>query len=620
MQTARIENVADISKTADEELTRIFPERSLRRVLFVTPPDADESLFNYATAKRGRYWNYPAYGAGVLASHLRKNGIVVDILNLTNATLKAARLANDASELDFNRVWQEALDERIKQFKPDMLGISVMFSQSHPSAAAVARHAKKVAPKLPLAMGGVHITNALMSDNLAKALQDDFRDVDFFFTYEAEIALNAFVDVVNKKAPSSDLAQVFFNTCSEKLFFTKKLTPVLPEELDVIPALDLMNIREVSLYGTIGSFYCLREEGTRFATVLANRGCRARCTFCSVRNFNGDGVRSRSVQSVIDELKMLRDEYGIGHIMWLDDDFLNGHERALNLFNEMVRQNVGMTWDCTNGVIAASCTDELMAAAAASGCLGFNIGMESGSAKILKEIKKPGNVNTFLRAAEVLRKHEQINARVFLMIGFPGETYRMILDTINVASQMDLDWYNVSILQPLPNTPIFSSMVAQGLLTEVNFQEIRYNTGSYGKHRKLAENKNTDMLANDFKNAFSHANLDDIPPKEQLDDIWAYMNYHLNFKRLFSEERPAKLIQKFKYVRNITDLVAPDNAIAMYFDCYLEHKTRGKIDPHSIKRLEARLETDPYWKKRFDDFQLSVSDLKSCTFPASRAL
>ena len=34
MQTARIENVADISKTADEELTRIFPERSLRRVLF----------------------------------------------------------------------------------------------------------------------------------------------------------------------------------------------------------------------------------------------------------------------------------------------------------------------------------------------------------------------------------------------------------------------------------------------------------------------------------------------------------------------------------------------------------------------------------------------------------
>jgi len=45
-------------------------------------------------------------------------------------------------------------------------------------------------------------------------------------------------------------------------------------------------------------------------------------------------------------------------------------------------------------------------------------------------------------------------ASVYLMIGFPGETMGMIKDTINVSLEMDLDWYRVKPLQPLPNTPI----------------------------------------------------------------------------------------------------------------------------------------------------------------------
>ena len=49
------------------------------------------------------------------------------------------------------------------------------------------------------------------------------------------------------------------------------------------------------------------------------------------------------------------------------------------------------------------------------------------------------------------------------MIGFPGETLGMINDTMNVAKIMDLDWSSVT-LQPLPNTPIYDSMVAQGLI------------------------------------------------------------------------------------------------------------------------------------------------------------
>jgi radical SAM superfamily enzyme YgiQ (UPF0313 family) len=325
------------------------------------------------------------------------------------------------------------------------------------------------------------------------------------------------------------------------------------------------------------------------------------------------GVRERSVQSVIDELLMLRQEFGVEHIMWLDDDFLYNHNRALTLFNEMVRQNVGITWDCTNGVIAYSCTEELIAAAAESGCLGLHIGMESGNPGILREIRKPGTVEIFLRAAQVLRRYEQINSRVFLMLGFPHETFRMIQDTINVAREMGLDWYMITPLQPLPNTPIFGQMAMEGLIGSVTFEEIRYQLGAHGKHRKGAEKK-INVFATDFEHIFDGIDLDAIPTKPQINRIWAYMNYHLNFERLFHEKRPLKYLQMYKYLNYVTDVVAPDDAFAQYFRVYLYRKVYGKMDPHLVTRLRQTVEENPYWQERFDDFNLSIDHLVNGNF------
>ena len=85
------------------------------------------------------------------------------------------------------------------------------------------------------------------------------------------------------------------------------------------------------------------------------------------------------------------------------------------------------------------------------------------------------------------------------------------------------------------------------------------------------------------------------------------MNYHLNFKRLYKENRPAKLNQQLKYVQNIVDMVAPDDPFAMYFCGYLQNKVLKKIDERLIKRLEVRLSSSMYWKERFDYYNLGLS-------------
>ena len=88
--------------------------------------------------------------------------------------------------------------------------------------------------------------------------------------------------------------------------------------------------------------------------------------------------------------------------MWLDDDLLKDEKRAVSLFNEMVLRKLSLSWDATNGIIAYSCTKEVIDAAAESGCIAVNIGMESGNRSMLRRIRKPGTLENFLETAKVL--------------------------------------------------------------------------------------------------------------------------------------------------------------------------------------------------------------------------
>ncbi|MBL6935309.1 MAG: radical SAM protein [Alphaproteobacteria bacterium] len=579
-------------------LTRLFPERRIARVLLVNPPDSHAEMFQYDTAKRGRYTNYPPYGLMILARNLREAGVETEICNLNHEVLKQCHATDTADAFDYDATWGQALDAAVAEFAPDLVCVTCMFTMTHSSFKRVCE--RVVSKEIPLAIGGVHVSNDV------DRILDDIPGACLAFLREGEIALTSFIRVVNGEAGCEDLAQLVIDEGGKRYNITREKQPTA-EDCNLLPSWDLAPPEENAKYGTIGSFYYLKPGDTRFATILSNRGCRAQCTFCSVRSFNGAGVRLRDVSSVVDELERLENDYGVSHVMWLDDDLLKNESRAISLFNEMVRRGLKLTWDTTNGVIAISCTEEVVAACAESGCIGMNIGMESGNPEILKQIRKPGKVTNFLKAAEALRKHEQIYASIQLMVGFPGETMSMVMDTIEVAREMDLDWCRISPLQPLANTPIYESMLAQGLIDDVGSSEVRFAAGAFGKQAEIEQGLR--LATADFKEVFSTIGLDQVPDADQITDIWFYMNYHLNFHRLFHEDRPLKVDQQIATLINLSDLVAPENAFALYFLGFLSQKRDGAIPPSVIERLSARLETSEYWQSRFSAFGLSADDL-----------
>jgi radical SAM superfamily enzyme YgiQ (UPF0313 family) len=584
-------------------LDGLFPKKKIEKVLLITPPDASSDLFNIDTALRGRYANYSPYGLGLIAQNLRNIDVNVEILNLNHHILKTYRASKDPESLVFDEIWQQHLDTTLDTYQPDLVGVTCMFTMTHASLKNVCSHISK--KKYPISIGGVHVTNDV------DRVLDDIPEASLAFTHEGDIAIKSFCKVVEGKLPIDQLSQVVIVNKGKKVHFSNINRPD-NEDLNIIPAYDLMSLDKLSEEGVMGNFYGFKPKGTRFATALSNRGCRAKCSFCSVRNFNGMGVRQRSVSSVLDELEMLQNEHGVGHVVWLDDDLLMDQKRALNLFDGMVKRNLKLTWDATNGVIASSCTEEVVASMEASGCIALNIGMESGNPKILRDVKKPGGVKHFLKAAENLKKYEKIHSRVFLMIGFPGETLRMINDTINVAREMDLDWCGTTVLQPLPNTPIYDSMVEQGLIQDVGSSEVRFNSGGFGKQNEIERGDR--WASQSFEHNFGSIGMDGIPDKAQLNDIWFYMNYHLNFHRLFSEERPLKIEQQFKNLQTLCDIISPEHCFSLYFIGYLQSKLFGNIDNEIVERLDKKIKTSDFWKDRFNAFGLSVDDLKNNDF------
>lgn len=534
------------------------------KILLIQPPDIHKDGFDLGTAKRRRYLNYPPYGLGILARVAEEMGHEVVIANLHNAVLKAA-LAGD--DFDFDSAWKSAIPSGAF----DLIGITCMFSQTHKSLKAVSEYLAEIHPNVKQVAGGVHVTNSLTQIETKGRFKRDLPHIQDFILHEADASFRDYLaGVAGTRAPGA-------------------------EDLSKPPAWHLIDPRETSRWGKVGAFYFLRGDPV-CATVLSNRGCRAHCTFCSVRNFNGEGVRRRHVDSVVDELLMLQEEYGVEHVMWLDDDFLFDRHETMRLFNEMVRRGWKGTWDCSNGVIAASCTDEILSGATASGCIGLILGMESGNSEILRAIRKPGTVRHFLQAAENLRKHPQIHARVFLMIGFPNETLAQIRDTLQVAKEMDLDWYNIAPLQALPNTPIYRAANPSADPTA-----IRFNSGAYSRAVEKARG-GRELLSLDFKHAFD--DLGRVPRVDELDTIWAYMNYHLNYERLTREARPVKLKMQQKYVEHICDAIAPDNAFAMHYSMVISEKLGEPITEQQRARLDRLLANDTYWRARFEDFHL----------------
>jgi len=594
-----------IQKIANK-IRRVLPS-GCKRVLLVEPPNVPEEDWDPDVATNNRYPVYDPKGLAVLSSCIQLRGYETDVMDLNFMIQDSFK--NNPNGFEY-RNWENWLRQKLGEFKPHVVGLTCMFTIYHRSMTRIAQLIKEYNPQIIIIAGGVHSTMASSDVKSApgQLVLEDCKEIDFVGLYEGNDSFPDFLDMANNKLEPENLTQIATLVDNNYVAITRRTEP-RTETLNALPNYHDLPIERYSSLGRIGTFYWLFKPDTRAATILVNRGCRAHCRFCSVEKFNGKGVvLKRDIEMIGDELEFLRDKYGINHVMILDDDLLNGEERTVALFEDWQKRKLGITWDASNAVIASALTPEIAHAAAESGCIALSFGIESGNPQVLKNIPKPSGVPHYLRAGEIMKKHPQIFTKGLLMVGFPpepernfpGESIRMIWDTINLAKQMDLDWYTIQPLNLIPGVEMTNHALVRGEITK---QELidgseRPVVGSTGKQDRRSKEEKTKALP--FISHLHDENLDRIPLRKELIDIWFVMDYMVNYEKLWNLELPIKIQMLHKLFVNMCDRTHKENALGNLFFALLEYRLGHKKMANDRLRLAREFSaTNDYWRKRF---------------------
>ena len=586
---ANIESL-DLAKQAYRVyLDKLTPPREF---ILISPMQVPESAFDQEIAKRSGYFNYPPVGLLYIAAVIRQVApeTKVHILDLNFEMLR------NASEESFSyNFWEKRLFDLIEQCQSPYIGISCMFDVNKEIFVQIAQACKKRFPEIPVLAGGVQATY-------------DYQELlgnggfDFIFRKESELQFESFLKNVFQKN-HTDLPWGTAFISEGKTLTLGEPTGEVPVDLDIREDYSAIPIEEYHLHGGLAVFS--RYNGTEkpFATVLSNRGCRAYCTFCTVRDFNGKGIRARSVESVIDELKLLWDR-GIRQIDWLDDDFLWDRQRTLNLLKRMTEEVPDLEWISNNGLIAAAIDEEIMEWMVRSGLKAVKVGIESGNDAMLKKIKKPTSKRKLMMASALFKKYPKVFFSGNFIVGFPNETFGEMMDSYEFAKSLNWDWASFYVCQPLVGTEMFSIFRELGD-DRVDSQRTQkaLNPGRLKQrgefNAQFDAGEDTGLLTG--KDIFNLPR-DQVPSLEQLNEIWFTFNLDINFLNNPNFETGGNLEKISRWFESIYAGYPFDASMAAALAKSYKLMNKQERSIHYKNRFHEILKESGYWQNRVKEF------------------
>lgn len=231
---------------------------------------------------------------------------------------------------------------------------------------------------------------------------------------------------------------------------------LLVHNLDSLP-FPTYTTEELRRYGCI---YPVRTaKKLLWGHILSSRGCPYECSFCSpfLRNSYGAVLRLRSAVNIVDEIESLM---SIGaNIIAFDDDNLTASENHLvSICEEILRRNIAINWIAHARV--DNLNPKLLKIMKEAGCVLLRLGIESGSERVIRSIRK-SKINDWAKMAEAMVEEASeagISTVGLFLIGLPSETEEDVRLSIKFAKRLKLDILQVHFFIPYPGSTLFAQL------------------------------------------------------------------------------------------------------------------------------------------------------------------
>ncbi len=206
--------------------------------------------------------------------------------------------------------------------------------------------------------------------------------------------------------------------------------------------------------------YTGMKEGDKSLAMITTRGCVNKCSFCHRME---KGIRARSVNNIIDEIKILNKTYGVNYFFFADELSIISEKKILE-FTDAIKTNkldIMYRMDCRVDLF----NEKIAKALKDSGCLFLNIGFESTDQWVLDSMNKNVTVEQNIRAAEIANKYG-IGVGLNLIWGLPGDNEKTLRRNAEFIKRYNLYDYVRTIrpVTPFPGSPLYYDALEKGLL------------------------------------------------------------------------------------------------------------------------------------------------------------
>ncbi|MFH1849629.1 MAG: radical SAM protein [archaeon] len=337
-------------------------------------------------------------------------------------------------DADLEQLGLDDIAKRIRKENPDFIGLSVT-TFTLIDCLAMARLAKEVNPDVRVIFGGPH--PYLFPDETI-----GFKEVDYLILGEGEGAIS---DLLSSRLNAKGLVYMIGNKV------IKTGSRQLIRDLDSIP----FPQRRLLPYG---SYTSVLSRSRPVTTMVISRGCPYRCTCCSQAHYK-DSVRYRSASNVVAEIEACI-RLGIREIIFYDETFTLNRDLVAAVCRGIQAKKLRISWAIRTRVDLVD--DGLLRLMKRSGLARIHFGVESGNQKTLDTLAKGITIRQIERAFGLARDNN-LETVGYFMIGSPGETLKMIHNTMAFARHLNPDYVQFSVTQVSPGTELHRQALEAGL-------------------------------------------------------------------------------------------------------------------------------------------------------------
>lgn len=365
------------------------------------------------------------FGIAYVSQELKRNGYVTEILDIYS-----------------NGFSQDEVSAFIKRSSPDVIGIGGLIG-IYPYLSWLIPEIKRIKPQVEVILGGA-IASCL------KARCFERFSVDYAVIGEGEETAVELLREIRGERNFYSVKGIGFKDNGTVVFTGRR---PLMKSLENVPIIDYSFFPEEKIL----------SNALGVAQVHTQRGCPGNCTFCfNCFRVSSNLVRYRPVGNVLDEIELLKDKFKIRLFNLAGECVMLSKKWITEFGNELLKRNLKVRYRVTSRVDTVD--EERLRCLKKSGCCSISFGLESGSEKILRIMKKAVTLEQAKKAVRLAKKYIPI-VEISIMLGYAGEDEKTLRETVSFVKGLGIrPWLFYAI--PFPGTELYDMTLAQGRIKD----------------------------------------------------------------------------------------------------------------------------------------------------------